>query len=146
MEVESLPKEMMVELLRRTDPDSYHKLLQVNRQLSRQGLPPDEYEKYILRQVVSVSPNGFKKVYYLDRYGRKQGIEKEYYPSGELRSLTSYVDGILNGLYRQWYPNGNPKIETTYLNGKLNGLYRTWYENGKLWFEHGKSHKKSETP
>ena len=60
------------------------------------------------------------------------GNVTEYYPSGQLNTEISYVDGKENGFARKWYENGQVKTEINYVDGKENGFARGWYENGQL--------------
>jgi antitoxin component YwqK of YwqJK toxin-antitoxin module len=80
----------------------------------------------------------------------------ENYPSGQLKSKSSVIDGVLNGpsegwhtngqmqvreifkngisdgVRKTWFENGKQATETTIVNGKLNGPFRKWHENGQL--------------
>jgi hypothetical protein len=46
----------------------------------------------------------------------------------------SYKDNQLDGLYREWYTNGLLKSEVSYSRGMLSGSYKRWYANGNLQF------------
>ena len=52
---------------------------------------------------------------------QKNGIQKEYYESGELREEMPYKKGKLNGNRKTYYPNGQLLMEVTYKNGSIVG-------------------------
>jgi len=83
------------------------------------------------------------------------GNVTEYYPSGQLNTEISYVDGKENGLtriwhengqmdmevnvvddrqilLRSWHKNGQMDVDMAYVDGKQNGFARKWYENGQV--------------
>ncbi len=62
----------------------------------------------------------------------QDGIQKEYYPNGKLKSEINYYSGVREGEAKFYYENGNLKEERFYLNGKAEGLVRYYNENGKL--------------
>lgn len=98
-------------------------------------------EKIIDGQKMELSINGSVKTYNnfggitLEEYkdGKKNGIERQYYASGKLRSEITYHNGIMHGTYKSWYKNGKMAVECTYIENAINGNYRKWYENGQLW-------------
>jgi antitoxin component YwqK of YwqJK toxin-antitoxin module len=51
-------------------------------------------------------------------------------PKGTLQWCTD-ANGIKNGPYREWWPSGQLKTETTYKNGHQHGAFASYYENGK---------------
>jgi len=63
---------------------------------------------------------------------KKNGPAKEYYPSGNLRSLVNYVDNVTIGETIWYFENGQPYRVTPYVNGKMEGIRKIYYENGKL--------------
>jgi len=58
------------------------------------------------------------------------GIEKSFYPSGQLKIETPYRDGKHHGLQRIYFPSGKLKEEASYVDGKLNGFCRCYNELG----------------
>ncbi len=61
------------------------------------------------------------------------GIRKEYYENGALKSETPYVNGKENGVAKLYYKeNGALKFEVLYTDGKINGIGKVYYENGAL--------------
>lgn len=67
-----------------------------------------------------------------DSLGRYQGLWKEFYTTGEIRSEGSYTDSKRFGKWKFYYRNG--KIEQTgdYKNGKPNGNWFWYFEGGNL--------------
>ena len=57
---------------------------------------------------------------YID--GKRNGLHKEWYESGQLKYETNFNDGKLNGLYKEWYEDGGLKVELNYINGVFDGL------------------------
>jgi antitoxin component YwqK of YwqJK toxin-antitoxin module len=50
----------------------------------------------------------------------------------EMTSLVTYVDGIREGVQREWYDGGALKSELTVHRGRVVGPARWWHENGRL--------------
>jgi antitoxin component YwqK of YwqJK toxin-antitoxin module len=59
-----------------------------------------------------------------------RAIERDETGSPVIES--EFRGGIQHGIEREYYPNGNIKSEKTYDVGKPEGIGRTWHENGKL--------------
>lgn len=57
--------------------------------------------------------------------------KETFYATGELRSSSRVLDGLLNGLSEGWYTNGQLQVSEYYSNGISNGLRTKWYENGR---------------
>ncbi|WP_316754210.1 toxin-antitoxin system YwqK family antitoxin [Streptomyces herbicida] len=51
---------------------------------------------------------------------------------GMLVSLDIYVDGIQNGLSREWYKDGTLRSEGTVYKGLPRGEFKEWHPNGTL--------------
>jgi uncharacterized protein len=90
--------------------------------------------------------------------GKKNGVNRAYYPSGQLFREISYVDNIQNGPIKCYSPTGNLtsewmmvngirngiskrfndfsgyflSSEEFYINDELNGISKTYYRSGKL--------------
>ena len=106
--------------------------------------------------------NGLLREFYTIENGKKNGIQKTFYPNGQLRTDGELVDGLFikerkwydNGMLqynigieddkyviREYYLNGNSKKEESYtkeswMDSKRRlihaGPSKFWYENGKL--------------
>lgn len=59
-------------------------------------------------------------------------IRREEYPSGKLRSETTYVGEKKNGPEKEYYENGNLKRESNYVNDRRQGIVKEYYDNGNL--------------
>jgi len=65
----------------------------------------------------------------------KDGVQKDYYATGVLKSVKSYQNGVLNGITREYYEVGTLKHAINYKNNQINGIYNTYYPNGALWMK-----------
>ncbi|AHI01388.1 hypothetical protein GCM10010174_10120 [Kutzneria viridogrisea] len=52
--------------------------------------------------------------------------------SGAVVSLVTYLDGLEDGLRREWYEEGQLKSELLVHRGIVQGTAREWHENGQL--------------
>ena len=72
-----------------------------------------------------------KTEYRLDRAGNPEYKEVEYqYISG--KDEKGNVVEIRNGLTKEFYPNGQIKSEVDFSDGKVNGQVKTYFENGRI--------------
>jgi antitoxin component YwqK of YwqJK toxin-antitoxin module len=46
--------------------------------------------------------------------GKKEGVWKEYYNNGKLKSIANYKNGFKEGQEKSYYPNGNVYNEMSY--------------------------------
>lgn len=58
--------------------------------------------------------------------------EVEERSGGAVISLDSYVDGVQDGLSREWYKDGTLRSEATVREGRPVGVAREWHPNGEL--------------
>ncbi|MFY0625773.1 MAG: hypothetical protein JXR07_05745 [Reichenbachiella sp.] len=58
------------------------------------------------------------------------------YSNSNIRKETNYEKGRKNGLDKRWFPDGSLASERYYSNGLKTGLHRSWWENNKLKFEY----------
>ena len=69
----------------------------------------------------------------------KNEAQKEYYSTGNLKSISNYNEGKLNDTSFTFYENGIRKSIMIYKNGLKEGNQSTFDENGDLmdyWYEH----------
>lgn len=66
---------------------------------------------------------------------RHEGIHREYFNDGKLKSEVGYKDGQFNGLCRFYFQNGNLRKQFHYENGVVDGKAYEFYENGEYKFE-----------
>jgi antitoxin component YwqK of YwqJK toxin-antitoxin module len=62
--------------------------------------------------------------------GKKDGVWRIYFPSGQLHKEGTMRDGKDHGRYREYHPNGKMQYEYYYDLGKKTGKWLSWYENG----------------
>lgn len=91
--------------------------------LDEQGKPTDDYEFYYTGGQIS----GYGK---LNENNHYEGEVKLYHRNGELRKVSTYVDGDLEGESREYNDKGAPSIFATYKNNVLNGPATIFYSHG----------------
>jgi len=64
-------------------------------------------------------------------YASKIELKRNYYESGEINSITRYVDGKIDGESKYFYKNGNVKSITIFADGEREGISKFFYENGE---------------
>ncbi|MEX2596158.1 MAG: toxin-antitoxin system YwqK family antitoxin [Salibacteraceae bacterium] len=64
--------------------------------------------------------------------GRKVGVWKAYYPSGELKSEITYDNGRPKGPYTTYYNNGQIEEKGNWSLNKNQGKFTRYYENGQV--------------
>jgi len=67
-----------------------------------------------------------------DGDGKRHGLYKSWYPSGQIQDITPFTHGVLHGILLKWYENGQQESYTEYRNGQENGMETVWYDNGNL--------------
>jgi len=60
------------------------------------------------------------------------GIVKDYYESGKLKTKWMCKDGHLNGITNMYYENGQLHKESNYSNYERQDITTSWYEGGEL--------------
>jgi antitoxin component YwqK of YwqJK toxin-antitoxin module len=70
------------------------------------------------------------EVNYVD--GKKSGLGKFFYETGELEAQYTFVEDVAVGEYKSFYKSGKLKSKVNYVNGKKEGEYKEYYESGKL--------------
>ncbi len=65
----------------------------------------------------------------------KDGVWKELYPDGKVRTEKAVLGGRDNGPLRTFYPSGALQTEANYLAGRLNGAMTTYTEDASPLFE-----------
>ncbi len=67
--------------------------------------------------------------------GKLNGESVWYTQKGQLAVKGTYKDDVLDGTYTRWHPNGKMASEEHYVNGKLDGEVKKWFDNGQLFQE-----------
>ncbi|MCX5903605.1 MAG: hypothetical protein NTV89_09085 [Proteobacteria bacterium] len=60
------------------------------------------------------------------------GLRKEYYPDGKLKSEINYRQAARDGMYRLYYENGQLQAAGNYRDGLQEGPWKMYDENGTL--------------
>jgi antitoxin component YwqK of YwqJK toxin-antitoxin module len=63
------------------------------------------------------------------------GIACEYNDQGKLISEVPFVEGFKEGVEREWYPSGQLRREKHLRGAGLHGVLREWFETGQLQIE-----------
>ncbi|NMC58442.1 MAG: hypothetical protein GYA51_03505, partial [Candidatus Methanofastidiosa archaeon] len=75
--------------------------------------------------------NGNKEAEYYLKDGKINGIAKSFFPNGQIKVISNFINGNKSGISKEYDENGNQTYEFTYLNNELNGFYKV-FENGML--------------
>jgi len=62
----------------------------------------------------------------------KDGVERQFFPNGRIKSEVTYVNGQLTGISRAWHENGVLESEMPIVDGSVEGLVKQWNEDGEL--------------
>lgn len=69
----------------------------------------------------------------LDTAGRQQGVWKEYYPGGQIKSQGEYLNSIRIGEWIFYHSNGKIEQRGKYdKKGKAQGVWKWYYESGNI--------------
>lgn len=66
---------------------------------------------------------------------KREGLWKEYYSTGKLKSEITYQENRKNGHARTYYKSGALQEEGNWLIGKWDGSYKYYYESGQLSYD-----------
>jgi antitoxin component YwqK of YwqJK toxin-antitoxin module len=56
----------------------------------------------------------------------------QYYDSGELKQLNTYINGKVNGIEKAYFKNGNLQWEVNIVDNKVDGTYKEYFPTGEL--------------
>ena len=96
------------------------------------GVSLDEKKDVFEGEVVYYEDGIFVSERILYRNGAPYGAHKIYYKSGKLKSLNSYVFGVLTGPSKTYYESGSLLETGAYSNNTRNGEWKVYYPNRKL--------------
>ncbi len=60
-------------------------------------------------------------------------VRKTYYPDGQLKTISSYESGKMNGIERRYNEKGVLIEAVNYCDNKIDGFKNVYYPNGALW-------------
>ncbi len=63
--------------------------------------------------------------------GKKHGIYRSYYPTGEAFEVRHYKDNLACGRHYGYWENGKMKFDFLYYQDKKIGYFKKWFSNGK---------------
>lgn len=64
--------------------------------------------------------------------GKKNGVSKRWYTTGELLEESTWKDDKLDGIYRSYFQDGKLYQESNYVQGQRSGPFKTWFSDGTL--------------
>jgi len=64
--------------------------------------------------------------------GRRHGLFREYFETGELQSEATYIWDKMDGIKTMWRRSGKKELEMGFKDGDYTGEYRSWNEEGIL--------------
>ena len=73
-----------------------------------------------------------KKLEYTVKDGKRNGPYELYYPNGQLRRKTFFLNDQYDGPYEEFYDNGQQSIKTSFKNGKYDGALIRYYPDGTI--------------
>ncbi len=62
-------------------------------------------------------------------------VETTFYESGNVDSITPFLNGEKHGLYQEFYDTGSLLCEFMYVYGKKHGIVKGWHKNGSIFCE-----------
>jgi len=68
--------------------------------------------------------------FYID--GKKEGLEKIFYPGKCEAEIITWKEGIKEGAWKQFYDDGAPKLVGAYKNDEREGPIKTFFVTGKI--------------
>jgi len=67
-----------------------------------------------------------------DENGKRQGLWREFYLSGELKSEGHYINSNQDGVWKFYFEKQKVEVEGRYKNGKKEGTWYWYYPNGEV--------------
>ncbi|HLG36239.1 MAG TPA: toxin-antitoxin system YwqK family antitoxin [Bacteroidia bacterium] len=113
----------------------------------KKGLPEGVFREYDskgnLTDTASIYTDGrLSRQGKLDDQGREQGVWKEFFEDGKVKSEGSYKEGKREGLWSFFYNNQQTEQAGEYVKGKPSGEWKKFFADGKLqrneFYENGK--------
>jgi antitoxin component YwqK of YwqJK toxin-antitoxin module len=76
--------------------------------------------------------NGERIEYTVNEKGERHGSCIIKSSDGDIKTLYTYINGIMEGPYTEYHPNGQIKSVCKCRNGRIEGEYNEWDRNGQL--------------
>ena len=83
------------------------------------------YKEYDIPTSTLLSERNYKN-------NKLEGIEKIYYPNGQVDGEFNYKNGVHEGSFKYYYKDGTLKQEGAYVGGQIEGLLKSYYPTGIL--------------
>ncbi len=114
--------------------------------ISTIGATDAEQQHYVGHVEFYNGKGGISKQGSYDEQGNKTGKWVSYYDTENLREISNYVDGKINGVIKLYFPNGYLKSELTIKNDSINGLVKFYRKTGGIFkiFNYVKQEKQGE--
>lgn len=81
---------------------------------------------------VNKDKNGIIDRIYNFKVGQLSGDQLKYYPTGELKEKTPYVNGRRHGYYELYFESGQINSQMKFVEGSLKDTAKIWYANGNI--------------
>jgi antitoxin component YwqK of YwqJK toxin-antitoxin module len=95
----------------------------------------EEYEDVKIQikdKVLNIRKGGMIEDYSVDKYNRKHGCYKCFYPNGNIFIYCYYNRGLRDDLFRMYYPNMELKEMGYFDHGNRYGEHLKYYSNGNI--------------
>lgn len=79
-------------------------------------------------QIVNQEGGSRTEIPYED--GKRSGVEKTFYPNGEIAVEAPWTDGEQDGSVTFYYENGSVQSTLPFYRGKREGVHQTFFDNG----------------
>lgn len=86
--------------------------------------------------VVQLTGNGDSLAYTTYAEGRKEGLAKNWWPNGQLKSQRNFSKGDFDGILLEWFEDGKLYKKCLYKAGKEAGLQQCWNKDGSFKFNY----------
>ena len=70
-----------------------------------------------------------------DENGKRQGLWKEYYSTGELKSEGHYINSNFDGVWKFYFQDQKLELEGSYKDGKKDDVWHWYYPDGEIFQE-----------
>jgi antitoxin component YwqK of YwqJK toxin-antitoxin module len=98
----------------------------------KDGLKIGTWKSYHRNLKKKVVTDRLSTLRHYNQLGQRMGEWKEFYSSGEPKSVVNYTNGKANGEFFYYYENGQTRIKGEYTNGVKSGQWRYYNRYGGL--------------
>lgn len=83
------------------------------------------YKEYDVATSTLLSERNYKN-------NKLEGVEKIYFPSGQVDGELTYKNGVHDGVFKYYYEDGTLKQQGSYVKGNIEGTLNSYYPTGTL--------------